>query len=120
MTAKPKTRNWDDVQTAIATAAIVTTLGMWNIFATPAKAEEVEVVPTETSKPAQPAVPLTAPPVGYPVDTMPYVKIMFAEAAPQITADLQQPQQEKKKKKKKNKNSGGGGGTTTVTNTQSS
>ena len=42
MPAKSNLRNWNDVQTAIATAAIVTTLGLWNLFATPAKAETVK------------------------------------------------------------------------------
>jgi hypothetical protein len=129
MPAKPKS-NWNDVQTAIATAAIVTTLGMWNLFATPAKAEEAEAVPTvppEEKDPAHPALPLTAPPVGFPIDVdkMPYVKIVFTQVAPETTTLVQQPQQEKKKRKKKDKDKGGGGGgggggTATVTQTQSS
>ncbi|RPJ28115.1 MAG: hypothetical protein EHM33_05635 [Chloroflexi bacterium] len=133
MATKPAKRNWDDVQTAIATAAIVTTLGMWNLFATPAKAEEVEAVPTPEKVPAQPALPPAEPPVGFPIDVgsaaLPKVKIMFTQIAPQTTTMVQQPQQEKKKRKKKNKdnnsNSGGGGGgggeaAAPVTQTQSS
>ena len=123
MPAKPK-NNWNDVQTALATAAIVTTLGMWNLFATPAKAEKAEAVPTEEKKPILPAPPLTEPPVGYPVKTRPYVKIRFTQAAPQVTTNVQVPQQEKKKRKKKNKDNGGGGGGNggggSVTSTQSS
>jgi hypothetical protein len=122
MATKPKTRNWNDVQTAIATTAIVTTLGMWNLFATPAKAENAEAVPTEKKvPPLLPAEPLTEPPVGFPLNVgMPYVKIMFTQAAPEITTGVQQPQQEKKKKKKKKKNNNGGGGSNSVTQTQSS
>lgn len=133
MAPKPKNRNWNDVQTAIATAAIVTTLGMWNVFATPAKAEQVEVLPEEEKEPLQPAVPAippTEPPVGFPIDVnkMPYVKVMFTQVAPQTVTTAQQPQQEKKKKKRKNKDNGGGGGgggggaaaAAPVTNTQSS
>jgi hypothetical protein len=127
MAAKPK-NNWNDVQTAIATAAIVTTLGMWNLFATPAKAEEVEAAATEEKVIARPAAPLTDPPVGFPIDVhkMPYVKIMFTQAAPETTTNMvQQPQQEKKKKKKKNNNNNGGGNNggaaaAPVTQTQSS
>lgn len=125
MPAKPK-NNWNDVQTAIATATIVTTLGMWNLFAMPAKAEEAEALPAEEKKPILPAPPLTEPPVGYPINTRPYVKIMFTQVAPQTTTNVQQPQQ-KKKKKKKDKNDGGGGGDSgggsaaaPVTQTQSS
>jgi hypothetical protein len=121
MPAKPK-NNWNDVQTAIATATIVTTLGMWNLFATPAKAQEVETLPEE-KKPILPAQPLTEPPVGYPVNTRPYVKIMFTQVAPQTTTNVQQPQQRKKKKKDKNNggDSGGGGSAAApVTQTQSS
>lgn len=110
MPAKPK-NNWNDVQTAIATTAIVTTLGMWNLFATPAKAEKAEAVQPEEEAPVLPASPLRDPPPGYPLDVpKPYVKIMFTQAAPQVTTNVQQPQQEKKKRKKKNKDNGGGGG----------
>lgn len=125
MPAKPK-NNWNDVQTAIATATIVTTLGMWNLFATPAQAEKAEAVPTEEKKSILPAPPLTEPPAGYPIKTRPYVKIMFTQVAPQTTANVQQPQEKKKKKKKKDKDDGGGGGgnggggAATVTQTQSS
>jgi hypothetical protein len=106
MSAKPK-NNWNDVQTAIATAAIVTTLGMWNLFAKPVKAEEAGAVAAEEKIIARPAVTFTKPPVGFPIDVekMPYVKIMFTQTAPETTtaSAVQQPQQEKKKKKKKKK-----------------
>lgn len=127
MSPKPNARSWNDVQTAVATAAIVTTLGMWNLFAAPAKAEEIEATPVVEKKPVLPAEPLTEPPVGYPVAGqsagMPYVKIMFTQIAPQTTTTVvQQSQQEikKKKKKKKDNNGGGGGGSVSVTQTQSS
>ncbi len=126
MPAKPK-NNWNDVQTAIATATIVTTLGMWNLFSTPAKADKAEAVPTEEKVPARPAIPLSEPPVGFPIDVqkMPYVKIMFTQAAPETTTTTaQQPQQAKKKKKNKNKGNGStasnSGGASSVTQTQSS
>jgi hypothetical protein len=105
------------VQTAIATVAIVTTLGLWNLFATPSK--------TKSTQANEPAIPPTEPPVEWemapatvPVPTaMPQVKILFAGATPQTSL---QPapgfQQAQAPKKKKNRNSSGG----TVTQTKTS
>jgi hypothetical protein len=107
MTAKPNTRNWKDVQTAIATVAIVTTLGMWELFAAPAKTEAVETLES--------VVPPTEPPVAAAESTqMPQVKIMFTPAALLTTTVAQQPQVIQKKKKKNNR---GGGGSPTQTHT---
>ncbi len=107
-------RNWNDVQTAIATAAIVTAIGMWNLFATPAKAT--------TAQATDPAVPPTDPPTDASAASaptvMPHVKIMFTPGATQqttVTTALQQPQQQSTQKKK---HSGGGG--SPVTQTKSS
>ena len=108
MSAKPMKRNWNDVQTAIATAAIVTTLGMWNLFATPAK--------TVTAQAEEPTLPPTEPPTEPPASpeptALPYVKVMFTPNAPLPTIGAPQPQQQQTQQKKKNKrkNSGGGGG----------
>jgi len=117
MAAKPNSRNWNDVQTAIATVAIVTTLGMWNLFATPSKPKV-----TQTS---EPTTPPTEPPVeSAPIEAasaptaMPQVKIMFAGATPQ--ASLQPAPslpQAQAPKKKKNRTTSGGGGTVTQTRT---
>lgn len=129
MSAKPTKRNWNDVQTAIATAAIVTTLGMWNLFATPAE--------TVTAQAEEPTIPPTEPPTEPPVEptaspaptTLPYVKIIFTPNAPLPTIAAPQQQvktteaQKKKKREKRKSNgggSGGGGGSSTVTQTQSS
>ena len=107
MSSKPNARKWNDVQTAIATTAIVTTLGLWNLVATPAK--------TETIQTQEPVVPPTEPPVSTVPTAMPQVKIMFTQAAPQNTV-VQQPQTVKKKKKNNQaNNSGGGGGSVTQT-----
>lgn len=108
MPARPNARNWNDIQTAIATVTVVATLGMWDLFAIPAQAETLE---------AQEAV---IPPADTPVDaeptSMPQVKIMFTSPAPQTSTTFQQPQQETKKKKKKNN----GGGSVSVTQTNTS
>ena len=93
MPAKPNSRNkWNDIQTAIATMAIATTLGMWNLFATPAK--------TVTAQTEEPTLPPTEPPVTPEPTSMPQVKIMCTQIAPQTTI-VQQPHQETQKKKKK-------------------
>jgi hypothetical protein len=105
MSSKPNTRKWNDVQTAIAATAIVTTLGLWNLVATPAK--------TETVQTQEPVVPPTEPPVAAAPTLMPQVKIMFTQAAPQTT--LVQQTQTVKKKKKNNQASTNGGGTVTKT-----
>jgi hypothetical protein len=117
MPPRPNARKWNDIQAAIATVGIVATLGMWNLFATPAK---TKVVQTQ-----EPVVPPTEPPTEAPVAAaptrMPHIKIMFTQLSPQ-TAIIQQTQnqqvQTQTKKKKKNNggsNSGGGGGTVTQT-----
>ena len=115
MPAKPNTRNWHDIQTAIAAVAIVGTLGLWNVFAAPlenvlAAGDQPVVPPTEP--------PDTEPPVTEaPMAVMPQVKIMFTQTAPQTqTTVVQQTQEQKKKKKKNNKdNNDNGGGSVTQT-----
>lgn len=111
MPPRPNARNWNDVQTAIATVAIVTTLGMWNLFATPAKAKTVHSMAEQ-----QPVLPPTEPPVSVEPTRMPQVKIMFTPGAPQTVSNFQSnPQPQKPKKKNHNNNNGGGGGTVTQT-----
>jgi hypothetical protein len=114
MPAKPNARNWNDVQTAIATVAIVTTLGLWNLFATPSKAEAAQSTDQPVPPPAE-----EPPPVAEAATAMPQVKIMFTQipSQPSQTTFVQQPQ-EKKKKKKNNDNQNNNGGS--VTTTQSS
>lgn len=117
MRGKPKSRNWNDVQTAIAMAAIVATLAMWNVFASPAKAANA----AETSESALPPPP-TEPPVEVAsVPTaMPRVKIIFTPGVTPtavVQQQVQQVQQPAKKKKNRNNNSGG---SVSVTQTKSS
>jgi len=111
---KPNLRNWNDVQIAIATTAIVTTLGLWNLFAIPAKTVTAQVM----DEPITPPSP-TEPPVGLEPTTMamPQVKIIFTQTAPQTISNPQQPQNNNQNKKKKNNNNNGGGGTVTKTKT---
>lgn len=105
-------RTWNDVQTAIATVAIVTTLGLWNLFAKPQPQQTVEADPTLS--------PTEEPPADLPPTPLPQVKIFFTpqdtpqtsvQSAPQTTSVAQQ-----SKVKKKNKTKSGG----TVTRTKTS
>ena len=125
MAPKPNSRNWNDVQTAIATVAVVTTLGMWNLFATPSKTKVIQT--------SQPVVPPTEPPVKTEVPAlptaMPQIKIMFTPGVtPSVNVQSQTNQQAPvKKKRRKNNNDGGstnsnsgGGGTVSVTQTKTS
>jgi len=103
MPGKPKSRNWNDVQTAIATAAIVFTLGLWNLFATPSKVvkaaetREPSLPPTAAEPPGESdSAPTAAPP-------MPQVKIIFTPGVtPVVQQGAQQVQQLVKKKNKNN------------------
>ena len=106
MPPKPNSRNWHDVQTVIATAAIVTTLGLWNLFASPSK--------TDSAKTSQTMRPPNEPPVASVPTVMPKVKIMFTQTAPQT---IVQRLQNKIINKKKNKNTGG---SVSITQTRSS
>jgi len=106
MPAKPNSRNWNDVQTAIATVTVVTTLGLWNLFAQPSKtvsAQSADAITPPTEPPAEPTV-------------IPQVKIMFTQVAPQSSVVTTQQTTTKKSNKKNNNNSGGG----TVTQTKTS
>jgi|SRR6185369_15828035 len=116
MAAKPNSRNWNDVQTAIATVAIVTTLGMWNLFATPSKLK-VTQASEPTTPPTEPPVESTPIEAASALTAMPQVKIIFAGATPQTSLQpapsVQQVQAPKKKKNRTNTS----GGTVTQTRT---
>src|SRR5512139_147990 len=124
MPGKPKSRNWNDVQTAIATVAIVTTLGLWNLFATPSKAARA----AETNEPVQPPPPTELPaedtsgslaPLPMTPTAMPQVKIMFTPGVTPVVQQQAPAVQQAVKKKKKNKNSNNGG-SVSVTQTKTS
>ena len=96
MPAKPNSRNWNDVQTAIAAVTVVTTLGLWNLFAQPSKTVTAQPADTVTPPPAEP--PIAAEPTA-----IPKVKIMFTQVAPQPVI-INQPQNNNNKKNNNNKN----------------
>jgi hypothetical protein len=124
MPGKPKSRNWNDVQTAIATVAIVSTLGLWNLFATPSKAAKA----AETNEPVQPPPPTELPaedtsgsiaPLAMTPTAMPQVKIMFTPGVTPVVQQQVSNVQQPVKKKKKNKNNNNGG-SVSVTQTKTS
>ena len=61
MAGKPAPKNWKDVQLALATASMVTTLACWNMFAGPdrVKADEKAQTQTGADQPVQVLVPQT-------------------------------------------------------------
>ncbi len=73
---KPAPKNWNDVQVAIATASMVTTLACWNMFAGPDRASALERTQQQaTIDPATTASAIVATPqVG---------KVYFGGAEPQ-------------------------------------
>ena len=116
MASKPKSRNWLDVQTAIATTAIVATLGLWNLFATPSKVHAVQA----TNEPVVPPPPTEEPTASAPT-AMPKVKIMFTPGVVPTAVVQQQAQQVQQPiKKKKNKGGNNGSGSVSVTQTKTS
>lgn len=110
MPPKPNARTWNDVQTAIATVAIVATLGLWNLFAEP---------PNLETQPEEPLLSPTEPPAASAPTSIPQVKIMFTQIVPQSTVSQQVVNnlQEQKKKKKNKDNNVSGGGSVTQTKT---
>lgn len=49
MANKPAPKNWNDVQVAIATVSMVTTLAAWNLFAGPDRASALERAQEQTT-----------------------------------------------------------------------
>ena len=116
MPPKPNSHKWTDIQTAIATVAVVTTLGLWNLFAQPEKkvtvqAEEPLITPPPAEVPAAAAQPVQ--PTAMP--QQPQAKIMFTQVAPQVLTNNLSSQPQNTNTSKKKKNSGG-----TVTQTKTS
>ncbi len=118
MASKPKSRSWLDVQTAIATTAIVATLGLWNLFATSSKVKAVQATNEPVVAPPTEAPAELAPPASTPT-AMPQVKIMFTPGVVP-TAVLQQQVQQVQQPVIKKKNKGGNNGSGSVTQTKTS
>lgn len=107
MATKPNQHNWRDIQTAMTATAVVATLGLWNLFATPTPKPkpQMEDSPAPTD---EPVVDVTPTP-------LPYIKIIFS--TPKVAQPVTSFQPVQIPKKHKNKNGGGGGGSVTTTKT---
>lgn len=119
MANKPQGKNWSEIQLAIAAVAVTATLGFWNLFSTPEKAQASTQVTQTATPPPHPTE--TAQPTATALALRP-VKIVFGGKAPQqpvIQVAVAQPQAPKRR----NGNSGdtgGGGSSAPVTSTGSS
>ena len=75
---KPTPKNWNDVQVAIATASMVTTLACWNMFAGPDRVSALERAQEQaTVDPVTTASAILATP------TLQVGKVYFGGAEPQ-------------------------------------
>lgn len=90
---KPAPKNWNDVQVAIATASMVTTLACWNMFAGPDRASALERAKEQST-----VNPTTV--VNEAIATPQVGKVYFGGAEPQPVVVVLRP----------NQNNGGGGG----------
>ncbi len=86
MANKPQGKNWNEIQMAITAIAITATLGFWNLFATPEKAQAAaQVIDTATPPPppVEAAPEATQEPSATTIALRP-VKIIFGVNAPQL------------------------------------
>ncbi len=99
MANKPAPKKWIDIQLAIATISMASTLVFWNMFAGPDREaaakraqEQAATIPPQPTATAEPIVAVQPTPLGD-------GKILFGGSAPQTKIIVQT----------SNKNSGGGG-----------
>ena len=114
MASKPASRNWNDIQIALAATAMAVTLGLWNVFAEPDLARAKE----KANEPAAPPPPTEAPVIADAPTILPQVKIMLGGVAPQTTVIVQAPST--RRQNRINGGGGGGGGGGAVTSTRPS
>lgn len=110
MANKPGSRNWNDIQVAIATISMAVTLAFWNIFAGPDRASAEKRAQEQAAIPPQPAV-AAAPIIIAPSTPMGDGTILFGGSAPQTQIIVQSGG---------GNGNGGGGGGGPVTSTKSS
>jgi len=115
MANKPQGKSWGEAQLTIATLAITATLGFWNLFSTPEKAQAGAQIAQTFTPPPPPPPTETAEPTATALALRP-VKIIFGGQVPQQQIVQVQAQSAQAPAKKhnggNNNNSGGGGGTT--------
>jgi hypothetical protein len=115
MANKPQGKSWNEVQMAITAVAITATLGFWNLFATPEKAQAAAKI-TESSTPPPPPPPAeTAMPEPTATTAVSLglrpIKIIYGGKIPQQQV-VQQVAAAPSTKKRGGGGSVGGGGTT--------
>ena len=97
MTNKPVSKNnWNDVQVAIATVSLVTTLAAWNLFSGPDRAaamkraeEQAATLPPATPT-LEPTLPAPTPVAAASPTLSPDGKVYFGGVKPQIAIVVQQ------------------------------
>jgi cytochrome oxidase assembly protein ShyY1 len=82
MANKPQGKSWSEIQLAIAALAVTATLGFWNLFSTPDKAQTSAQVTQSFTPPPPPTPTETAQPTATALALRP-VKIIFGGKAPQ-------------------------------------
>jgi uncharacterized membrane protein YgcG len=88
MANKPAPRNWNDIQVAIATVSMASTLIFWNMFAGPDRESAVKRAQEQAAIPPQPVV--TAAPIVIAQPTpLGDGKILFGGSAPQTQIIVQ-------------------------------
>jgi cytochrome oxidase assembly protein ShyY1 len=110
MANKPQGKNWSEVQLTIATLAITATLGFWNLFSAPDKAQAGAQI-AQTSTPPPPPPTETAQPTATALALRP-VKIIFGGQVPQQQIVQVAVAQPPAKKHNGGSNNSGGGSTT--------
>ena len=102
MSNKPASRNWNDIQVAIATIAMALTLVFWNLFAGPDRASALKRAQEQSTlpppQPVQTLEPVLVQPT--PVQQLANGKILLGGTAPQTQIIVQA----------RNGNGSGGGG----------
>jgi cytochrome oxidase assembly protein ShyY1 len=114
MANKPQGKSWGEIQLTIATLAITATLGFWNLFSTPEKAQAAVKVAQTATPPPPPTPTETAEPTATAQALRP-VKIIFGGQAPkqtvvqvQVQSNAQAPAKRRKGGGDDSNNSGGG------------
>jgi len=104
MSNKSASRNWNDIQLAIAAVSMAVSLLLWNMFAGPDRLKTMREQANASSspEPVQGSVPMPVPTI-----LPPGQKIFFGGSAPQVRVVT-------------NSGGGGGGGGNAVTSTGSS
>jgi hypothetical protein len=87
MANKPASRNWNDIQVAIATISMASTMVFWNMFAGPDREASVKRAQEQAAIPPQPTVTAVQI-VAAPPTPLGDGKILFGGSAPQTQVTI--------------------------------